>query len=63
MSARIFATSERVDQIRFAGGSFLSLVLPGGKKVGAPEQIEVRLRMVPVNLFDNVFDANHSNGQ
>ena len=37
---------ERMDEIRFAGGALLSFVLARRKEIGAPQQIEVRLRVV-----------------
>src|SRR2546426_10757344 len=50
---------ERVYQIRLAGSTFLSFVLARRKKVGAAQQIRVRLGMIFVDLLDDVFDTNH----
>jgi hypothetical protein len=34
-------------------------MLPGGKKVGTAQQIEIRLRMIGRHILDNFFDSNH----
>src|SRR5437016_958945 len=46
-------------QIGFAGSALLALVLAGREKVGAPQQIEVSLRMVASDFLADFFDANH----
>jgi hypothetical protein len=50
---------ERVNQVRLAGSALLAFMFPGGKKVGAAQQIQIRLRVVTRYVLDNFFNANH----
>ena len=50
---------EGMHQIRFARGSLLAFMLAGRKEIGAPQQIQISLRVIAGNLLDNVFDSNH----
>jgi hypothetical protein len=52
---------ERVDEVRLAGGARLALVMEGGEKVSAPQNVKVGLRVVAPNFFDYLLDANHKN--
>src|SRR5439155_18527476 len=55
---------QRMDEIRFAGSALLPLVLARRKEVSAPQQIQIRLRMITLYLFANLFYSNHKkNGQ
>jgi hypothetical protein len=46
-------------QVRFTRSSLLSFVFPGREKVGASQQIKIRLRMIPFDLVADFFDTNH----
>jgi hypothetical protein len=48
-----------VHQVRLAGSALLAFVFSGRKKVGAAQQIKIRLRVVTRNVFDNFFNPNH----
>src|SRR6266511_3968406 len=50
---------ERVNQVRLTRGAFLTLVLSGREQISAPQQIEVRLRVITRHILDNFFDADH----
>ena len=56
---RQVADFERMHEVRLAGSAFLSLVFTRRKKVRAPQQIRVRLHVISLHLFDDVFDADH----
>ncbi len=50
---------ERVDEVGLAGMADLSLVLEGREDVGPPEQLDVGVRAVGPDLFEEVLEANH----
>ncbi len=50
---------QRVYQIGLAGVAYLPLVLEGGEHVGAPEQLDVGVRAVGPNFFQQILEANH----
>ena len=50
---------ERVDQVGLARVAHLSLVLEGGEDVGPPQQVDVGVRVVAPDLFDEVLEPNH----
>jgi hypothetical protein len=50
---------KRMYEIRFPGSPCLTLVFPGREEIGSPEQVEIRLRVVAADLFNDVFDPNH----
>ena len=53
-----------MDEVRLTRCARLPFVLARGEKIGAAQQIKIGLRMIPADLPDNVFDANHkSSGQ
>ncbi len=50
---------QRMDQIGFARRALLAAMLARRKQIGASQQVQVGLRMVAADFFDNFFDANH----
>ena len=52
---------QRMNQIGFAGGALLALVLARRKQVSAPQQIEVGLRMIASYFLADFFDSDHKN--
>ena len=50
---------EGMDEVGLAGMADLSLVLQGREDVGPPEQLEVGVRAVGPDLFEQVLEANH----
>ena len=52
---------ERVDEVWFAGVADLSPVLEGREDVGLPQQLDVGVRAVGPDLFEQILEANHEN--
>src|SRR3984893_17284534 len=52
---------QRVNQVRLAGRTLLSLMLTGREEICATEQIEGCLWVITRHGLDNFFDANHLN--
>ena len=50
---------ERVDEVGLARMADLSLVLEGGEDVRPPQQLDVGVRVVRPDLFDEVLEPNH----
>ena len=50
---------ERVDEVGLAGMADLALVLEGREDVGPPEQLEVGVRAVAPDFFEQGLEANH----
>ena len=50
---------ERMDQIGLPGMTDLPLVLEGRKDVRPPQQVDVGVRVVPPDLFDEVLEPDH----
>ena len=50
---------ERVDEVGLAGVAHLSLVLEGREDVGPPQQLDVGVRVVGPDLFDEVLEPDH----
>ena len=50
---------QRVDEIGLARAADLSLVLEGREDVGPAEQLEVGVRIVGPDLFEQIFEPNH----
>ena len=50
---------EGVDEVGFARMAHLSLVLEGGEHVRPPQQLQVRVRVVAPDLFDDVLESDH----
>ncbi len=50
---------QRMNEVGFARRALLTFVLAGREKIGAPQQIKIRLRMVTPYLLNDFFDANH----
>ena len=50
---------EGMDEVGLAGMADLSLVLQGREDVGPPEQLEIGVRTVAPDLFEQVLEANH----
>ena len=50
---------ERVHQVGLAGMADLSLVLEGRKHVRPPQQLDVGVRVVAPDLFDEVLEPDH----
>ena len=50
---------ERVDEVGLARMADLSLVLEGGEDVGPPQQVDVGVRVVRPDLFDEVLEPDH----
>ena len=50
---------ERMDEVRLAGVADLSPVLEGGEDVRPPQQLDVGIRAVSADLFEEVLEANH----
>jgi hypothetical protein len=48
-----------VDEVRLPGMADLSPVLEGGEDVGLPEQLDVGIRAVGPDLFEEILEANH----
>ena len=52
---------EGMDEIRLAGVAHLAPVLEGGEHVRTPEQLDVGVRAVSADLFQEIFESNHEN--
>ena len=52
---------QRMDQVGLAGMAHLSPVLEGREHVGAPQQLDVGVRAVSPDLFEQILEANHDN--
>ena len=52
---------ERVDEVGLARMADLSPVLEGREDVGPPEQLDVGVRAVGPDFFEQVLEANHEN--
>ena len=52
---------ERMNQVGLAGMADLSPVLERGEDVGAPEQLDVGVRAVGPDFFEEILEANHEN--
>ncbi len=52
---------KRMDEVGLAGMAHLSLVLERREHVGAPEQLDVGVRDVRPDFFDEVLEPNHGN--
>ena len=50
---------QRMHQVRFARGALLALVFARRKKIGAPQQIQIGLRMIAPDFLADFFDSNH----
>ena len=50
---------ERVHEVGLAGVAHLSLVLERREDVGPPQQLDVRVRVVVPDLFQEVFETDH----
>jgi hypothetical protein len=50
---------ERVYEVGLARGARLPLVVQRGEKVGPPQHVQVGLRVVLPDFFDDLLDANH----
>jgi len=50
---------ERMDEVWLAGMAHLAPVLEGGEDVRAPEQLDVGVRAVGPDFFEEVLEANH----
>ena len=50
---------ERVDQVGLAGVADLAPVLEGREDVGPPEQLDVGVRAVGPDFFEQILEANH----
>ena len=53
---------QRMDQIGLAGVAHLSPVLEGRKDVGPPQQLDVGVRAVGPDFFEEILEANHEIG-
>jgi hypothetical protein len=49
-----------VGEIGFPGEPNLPLVLTGRKDIGLPEEFQICLRVISLNLFLQVLEANHN---
>ena len=50
---------KRMDEVRLARMADLSPVLEGRKDIGPPEQLDVGVRAVGPDLFQQILEANH----
>ena len=50
-----------VDEVGLAGVADLSPVLEGREDVGPPEQLDVGVRAVGPDFFEEILEANHGN--
>src|SRR5207302_1057461 len=52
---------ERMNQVGLARVAHLSAVLEGREHVGPPEQLDVGVRAVGPDFFEQILEANHEN--
>ena len=52
---------QRVNQVRLAGMANLSPVLESGEDIRPPEQLDVGVRTVGPDFFEEILEANHEN--
>ena len=50
---------EGMDEVGLAGAAHLVAVLPGGEDVGAAQEVQVRLGVVPLDPLENLLEAPH----
>ena len=50
-----------VNQVGLPGMAHLAAVLEGGKDIGPPEQLNVGVRAVGTDFFEQILEANHEN--
>ena len=52
---------QRMDQVGLPGVAHLAPVLEGREHIGPPEQLDVGVRAVGPDFFEEILEANHGN--